>query len=532
MAITTAASDALVRRWPLAVLFAAVALLVAACLVATGGHPTYLLDDAWIHLQFSEQIVAGHFGLVTGEQASPSSSILYPLLLIPLAATMLHQWLPAVWNLVALIAVLLLWQRLFGRFVLTGIDGRQRDILSGSLALVATILSSTLFLALSGMEHTLQIAATLAVAVGLLELLVEGKARWWLLAGLIAGPLLRLENFSVTLPAVVCLLCYGHWRIALAALAGSIGGVVAHGLLSLAHDLPFLGAPLLLKGWLDDLAQTPLASLRLQAEVLARSLRSGRPDTGALVVTALLAVGAVWRWRGGDRVSAWLAVIAIASLMAQFLVGGFRAGRYEIYSQCLGLAALAYVARQPLQQAARTLGTALSIVALVGLLVALFPANLVWTATAPWAAQDIWRQHWQMRRFLIEQVKAPAAVNDVGLTAYRNPYPVLDLVGLGSEEIRRARVAGRADRAFYASVLEKHRIEAVLIYNAWFADLLPAGFERVAEFHLGRAPAIAGAPLVTVYAASPQIAARLRQAASAFAPSMPPGSVLIVVPQR
>jgi hypothetical protein len=197
MGIATAASDALGRRWPIVALFGATALLIAACLIATGGHPTYLLDDAWIHLQFSEQIVAGHFGLVPGEKASPSSSILYPLLLIPLAGTMLHQWLPALWNLAALIMVLLLWQRLFRRFVLTN------DSLAGGFALVATVLTSTLFLALSGMEHTLQIAATLAVAVGLLELLVEGKARWWLLAGLVAGPLLRLENFSITLPAVV-----------------------------------------------------------------------------------------------------------------------------------------------------------------------------------------------------------------------------------------------------------------------------------------------------------------------------------------
>ena len=117
--------------------------------------PTYLLDDAWIHLQFSEQIAAGHFGLVPGEKANPASSILYPLLLIPLTGTMLHQWLPAVWNLAALIAVLLLWQCLFDRFVLTGIVGRQRDILAGSFALVATVLTSTLWLALSGMEHTL-----------------------------------------------------------------------------------------------------------------------------------------------------------------------------------------------------------------------------------------------------------------------------------------------------------------------------------------------------------------------------------------
>ena len=45
-----------------------------------------------------------------------------------------------------------------------------------------------------------------------------------------------------------------------------------------------------------------------------------------------------------------------------------------------------------------------------------------------------------MRRFVLEHVKAPVAVNDVGLVAYRNPYMVLDLIGLGSEEVRLQRL--------------------------------------------------------------------------------------------
>lgn len=501
-----------------------------AILAATGGHPTYLLDDTWIHLQFSEQIASGHFGLVPGERASPSSSILYPLLLVPLAGTSLHQWLPALWNLAALIAALLLWQRLLSRFVLAELDVRTRDILSGSLAVIAIVLSNTLWLGLTGLEHGLQVAATLAVAAGLLELLIEGRLRWWLLVGLIAGPLLRLENFGVTLPAVVCLLWHGHWRLGLIALAGSIGGVVVYGVISQAHDLPFIGAPVLLKGWLDDLAQTPVDSLRQQLEALVRSLRIGRPDTGSLVLIAMLGAGAIWHWRRGGRIAAWLAAIVVATLAAQFFFGGPRAGRYEIYSQCFGLAALAHVGRHPIQQLVRGLGAVMSICLTAAVIMALFPANLAWTGTAPWAAQDIWRQHWQMRRFIIEQVKAPVAVNDVGLTAYRNPYHVLDLVGLGSEEIRRARANGSADRAFYAGKLEKHRIEAVLIYDAWFGRFLPASYERIAEFHIGRVPAIAGGSVVALYAASPEAAIRLRQAAKAFAPSMPRGSRLVVLP--
>jgi len=206
MAIAAPASPSLPRLWPVGALLIVAGLFVLACLLATDGHPTYLLDDTWIHLQFSEQIVAGHFGLVPAEAASPSSSILYPLLLTPLAGTALHRWQPALWNLVALFVVLLLWREIFQRFVLRELPERQGGLASGLLALAAVVFTNTLWLALTGMEHTLQVAATLAVALGLLELLVERRARWFLLAGLIAGPLLRLENFSITLPVCAILL--------------------------------------------------------------------------------------------------------------------------------------------------------------------------------------------------------------------------------------------------------------------------------------------------------------------------------------
>jgi len=413
-----------------------------------------------------------------------------------------------------------------------GEDARS-GLVAGLLALAAVIFTNTLWLAATGMEHVLQIAATLAVAVGLLELMLERRVRWFLLAGLILGPLLRLENFSITLPACVALLCFGHWRLASMALAGSLGGVLIHGWISAAAGLPILGGPTLLKGWMDELVRAPLETLNTLIQFLARTLRSGRPDSGNLIIGALLAISLPWHWRQRDRAPLWLSIIAIACLGAQFVFGGLlRVGRHEIYAQCFALAALAFAYRLPLQWAVRTIGAWQAAVAGALLMAALFPANLVWTATAPWAAQDIWRQQWQMRRFLLEHVKAPAAVNDVGLTAYRNPYPVLDLIGLGSDEVYRARSRGIANREFYAQVLTRRRIEAVLIYDAWFAGLLPANLERVAEFHLGRVPVATGGSVVAIYATSPEAAARLRLAAAEFAKSMPRGAGLRIVPPR
>src|SRR5262245_22880090 len=126
MAFTFANSRWLHRSWPFLALFAILAIYVGICLLATSGFPTYTVDDAWIHLQYSEQLVAGHFGLIPGEKSSPASSILYPLLLTPLAGTALHQWQPAMWSLAGLIAVLWLWRHLFELYVLGEANGANR----------------------------------------------------------------------------------------------------------------------------------------------------------------------------------------------------------------------------------------------------------------------------------------------------------------------------------------------------------------------------------------------------------------------
>src|SRR3954447_15747321 len=89
----------------LAGLCAAVYLtLVAALLLSiahrTGGHFVYALDDPYIHLALAENLAHGHYGLNATEFASPSSSILWPFLLVPLTGTSVHGLLPLALNVV------------------------------------------------------------------------------------------------------------------------------------------------------------------------------------------------------------------------------------------------------------------------------------------------------------------------------------------------------------------------------------------------------------------------------------------------
>ena len=87
---------------PGVVAVAAFAVLMTAVLVAamarTAGHFVYSLDDPYIHLALAERLARGHYGINLFEVTSPSSSIIWPFLLIPGADTSFHSWLPLALN--------------------------------------------------------------------------------------------------------------------------------------------------------------------------------------------------------------------------------------------------------------------------------------------------------------------------------------------------------------------------------------------------------------------------------------------------
>src|SRR5918998_1175737 len=73
--------------------------IVAGMLVLPHGAIFYTLDDPYIHLALAERIALGHYGINFGEVTAPSSSILWPFLLLPGVGTGWHVWLPLAINL-------------------------------------------------------------------------------------------------------------------------------------------------------------------------------------------------------------------------------------------------------------------------------------------------------------------------------------------------------------------------------------------------------------------------------------------------
>src|SRR5262249_45803797 len=195
---TDGVSSALAPALPYCIAVLAVALEIVLILTYNGGRFTYTLDDSYIRLAVSEQIFHLHYGVNAREPSSPSSSIIFPFLLAPFAPFRIHEDLPLALNIVALLA---------------------------GVALLVLALNH-IGLVFTGMEHSLHVMVTLAVVLGLVVLLEEGRLPWWLLAAIVAGPLLRYEGVSVSAGALLVLAIIGRWRPALAAFL-ACGALVA-----------------------------------------------------------------------------------------------------------------------------------------------------------------------------------------------------------------------------------------------------------------------------------------------------------------
>lgn len=149
------------------------------------------------------------------------------------------------------------------------------------------------------------------------------------------------------------------------------------------------------------------------------------------------------------------------------------------------------------------------------------------TVLVPQAASNVFLQQMQMRRFIQDFYKGAVAVNDLGLTSYHNPYPVLDLAGLGSEQARLMMVRhARPDE--YQALLASKDVHLAMVYQEWFPDSIPAGWTKVGTLSLLGRRVSAGEADVQFYATDPPTADRVRQELVSFKPSLPPGVTLTI----
>ena len=280
----------------LAIAIGIIGWLLYGVLAATGGQLVYPLDDTYIALAIAESIAEGGYCINRGEFVSASSSIIYPLLLLPGVGTTFHEWTPLLINMVATAISLCALVRIAS---LSGLTANcTGSFVMGVLMLVTAVDFNVFGVIFTGLEHSAHTAATLLILAGLITTIEQDRVPWWLVPAIVAATLFRFEGIVASVVAISVLAVLGQYRKAIAAVVVLGGCLAAYAAIMFALGLPLLpnsvtfksGATrslmgLDVRGFIADIEKRVIANFPIRAAkaLVALSLLALlRPMIGAL----------------------------------------------------------------------------------------------------------------------------------------------------------------------------------------------------------------------------------------------------------
>ena len=521
--------------WAVVVAGAALVLVfeVIAVLAATGGHLVYALEAPYTELALAEQIIHGHYGLVPGEAAAPSSSILFPFLLAPFVALGIGTVAAAIINLLAALAT-----ALAALFLAEECGVRLSEIPRLRLFILAVAVTLALDLAglaMTGLEHSLHVALTLVYLLGLVRFVRRGRCDWWWFACIIIQPVLRFEAAGMLVADVLIFLGFRRYRYALVTILIGMALVGGYCLFLYGLGLPLLPSSVLARSdWSNAAVGTHGGIIDVLVQ-LVRNFRDNLQSFGAAQVLLGVALALPWLTRlPAPRLwsevshADWTKVMTIFFMsfvsLAQ-LVGG-KVGtvppRYEAYVLALDLFGLGVVYRDEVARWCRQASwTRVALFSIALLLV--FSGYAVQTFMMPILARKEYLGPVQVHRFVTEFYRKPVAVDQLGYINVNNPFYVLDLSGLASETARLARDRG-APVTWMDASLAAHHISLAIIDSG--ADpRVPADWIRLGALRLTSGDDASNH--LVFYARRPEAVKEILPALQRFAATLPAGIRLV-----
>lgn len=433
------------RIMVLSVLFAAVAAPFFLSVKMNDGVFLYTLDDPYIHLALAENIRAGHYGINPGEPTSPSSSVIWPFMLVPFAGTSFFNIIPLAMNLFFAGATALVLLRFYGRECLL-------------CALVSVFAFSLPGLVLTGMEHSLQVFLAVVLAAGACHL-SEGRGfPRYLLWAAAAAPLVRYECLAVSLPVIGMAFMLGERKRALIAAGVLLVAIGGFSVFLLSLGLSPLPASVL--------AKSSVAAGGGIAGNLLTSLSGFRGIVQGLLLVPLMFAAL----RSEKREHRLLAVSAVVSVILHLSVGRFGwFHRYGVYMWAYSAMVVFHLYR-PILEKRKVLFAAV--------LLATSGNYLTGYLKIPYASGNIYRQQYQTARLVRDWAPGPVAVNDLGLVALFSDHYVLDLWGLAVPEA----LDGAGDPEWVDSAAAASGVNLAVVYPGRFQGLFH--WERIAVMEL------------------------------------------------
>jgi hypothetical protein len=497
-----------------------VAWIETSVLRATHGILAYPLDDTFIHMAVARNLAFQHYWGIAGHVfASTSSSPFYTVLLAGIFRVFgAHLILPLLINVISAIIVIIVMHRWLKRQGLSPFA--QLTIL-----LLVNFLTPLPLLVISGMEHKFQLLFTFLFIFTFAK--NPAKLPWpvYLFATLMIST--RYECLPILGIACVILLTRRRFTQSIALGVIAILPITIFGLYSMSKGSYFMPNSVLLKaalpnsisGWArfvaDDIwfkiffsprdynflaAQRLLLLLPLTYLVFLKQLR----DQPAYRYILLILMGGT------------LAHVAFA-YPANY-------PRYEDYLVGCSTLIMGTLIAKYRRDLALTRFKGAEWIAVAVIILLFIPLFIRTEKTFQKSRQyclNIYEQQYQMSQFVHAYYDStPVAFNDIGAISYYSKGDKLDLWGLASLEVARARKNHCWTPDFADSLVHQHQTRLAILYDAWFEPALLRRWTKVASWH-NQHNVILGDDSVSFYAIYPEDTATLRKNLEAYQPQLP-----------
>jgi hypothetical protein len=477
------------------------------------GRLSYPLDDAFIHMAISKNLVEhGVWGITRFEFSSTSSSILYTLVLaLGFVLAGIQVWLPLMINWLAGAWVIYLFTSMASRFV----NSTASFILTISFILLVPLAG----MAVLGMEHTLQVLLTMLFFYQTLKLW-KGESYSlpvYFLTALLAVSTRYESAFLIGLAAGAWLLVFRNWKNFLLLMIAIALPIILFGLFALSKGGAFFPNSLLAKsnfisgsvsGYFSGLAGKFLSTGLLYSFLLLpliywitrpiKNIKDISQHPSHLIMLLLAATS--------------LAHLVLASYGWLF--------RYEAY-----LVALLFVALVNTWDHWKALFPAYPVNRFVFVIlgvVMLFPiiSRFQMISHTRRAAKNIADQQVQMADFVNRHFPSEGiAMNDIGaLTFFNNDIRIFDMEGLGTLEVIRQKK--NLDSNFLRKYVADHKIGIGIFYPHLYHGKIPAEWEQVGTWELLDNFVTAGST-VGFYVIDPSLKEQLVQGLKLHEPLLP-----------
>jgi hypothetical protein len=497
----------------------------------THGILAYPLDDTFIHMAVAKNLAFEHFwGIANHTFASTSSSPFYTVLLAVLFKVFgVHVAIPLLINLLAGILVLLVMQRWLKR---------QGVTLVGQLLILLFVnfLTPLPLLVISGMEHTFQLLFTFLFVFTFADAAQRPSQQpsqqplrlpWTLYLYGVLMVTTRYECLPILGLVCLILLVRRQWVPAIALGAISVLPITLFGLYAISKGSYFMPNSVLLKAGLphtlggmarfvaDDIWFKMFFSPRDYNFLAAQRLLLLLPLTYLLFLARV-------RENTGYRYILIILMGAVLAHVAFAYPANFP--RYEDYlvaCSVLIMGVLIAKYRRDLPMAGIKGGEWVAGALLVVLLIPLFIRTEKTFQKSKQYCLNIYEQQYQMSQFVHNYYDStPVAFNDIGAISFYSKGDKLDLWGLASLEVAKAKQKNYWTPGFADSLIREHRTRLAIIYDTWFDPALLHHWTKIASWH-NQHNVVLGDDSVSFYAIRVEDTLELRKNLKAYQPSLP-----------